>query len=198
MALIDAEVRDHFATAIDGPGHAIARALRRNQQEVLLSMQRLGCPRLADGPVRAATRNHATRNHRTGDQPMTTPAALAPELAQRLEALKRANQIRSDRAKLKQDLTAGRARIADVLQNPPACVRTAKVNELLLVLPKFGRVRVSKALTQARIVGTSRSRISTRGSAPRSLAPSTAKRRANRQGCRSTGNRVDDEDSRSR
>lgn len=50
MALIDGEVREHFA---DQPAaittRAIARALRRNQQEVLLAMQRLGCPRLSDG-----------------------------------------------------------------------------------------------------------------------------------------------------
>lgn len=50
MELIDGEVREHFA---DQPApittSAIARALRRNQQEVLLSIQRLGCPRLTDG-----------------------------------------------------------------------------------------------------------------------------------------------------
>ncbi len=50
MALIDREVLSHFA---DDPqpacSRAVARALRRNQQEVLLSMQRLGCPRRADG-----------------------------------------------------------------------------------------------------------------------------------------------------
>lgn len=50
MALIDREVSDHFADRPDPiTTGAIAHALRRNQQEVLLSLQRLGCPRLSDG-----------------------------------------------------------------------------------------------------------------------------------------------------
>jgi hypothetical protein len=87
---------------------------------------------------------------------MTTAALTAPELEQRLDALQRATKVRIDRAKLKKDLAAGRTRIADVLQDPPECVHTAKVNELLLALPKFGRVRVSKALARARVTGTTR------------------------------------------
>lgn len=50
MALIDGEVRAHFATQpLPATSRAIAQALRRNQQEVLLSVQRLGCPRLTGG-----------------------------------------------------------------------------------------------------------------------------------------------------
>ena len=87
---------------------------------------------------------------------MTTADLTATELEQRLDALKRANKVRTDRAKLKKDLTTGRARIGDVLQDPPECVHTAKVNALLLVLPKFGRVRVSKALATARVTAATR------------------------------------------
>lgn len=87
---------------------------------------------------------------------MTNADPIAPELKQRLDALMRATKVRRDRAQLKKDLTVGRARIADVLQDPPECVRTAKVNELLLALPKFGRVRVSKALAAAHVTATAR------------------------------------------
>jgi len=85
-----------------------------------------------------------------------TAALTDSVLAQRMDALKRANQIRTDRADLKKALARGRARIADVLQDPPECVLTAKVNELLLALPRYGRVRVNKALAQARVSGTAR------------------------------------------
>ena len=50
MALIDGEVRMHFATSPDpASARAVASALRRNQQEVLLALSRLGCPRLHGG-----------------------------------------------------------------------------------------------------------------------------------------------------
>lgn len=46
MALIDGEVCAHFAVSPKPIStRAIAHALRRNQQEVLLAMQRLDCPR---------------------------------------------------------------------------------------------------------------------------------------------------------
>lgn len=85
-----------------------------------------------------------------------TAALTDAVLAQRMDALKRANQIRTDRADLKKALARGRARIADVLQDPPECVLTAKVNELLLALPRYGRVRVNNALAQARVSATAR------------------------------------------
>jgi len=94
---------------------------------------------------------------------MTHPAVataeqddLAPELVQRLDALERANAVREDRAKLKRDLKAGRTQITEVLREIPECVQTAKVTELLLVLPKFGRVRVDKVLARSRISPTAR------------------------------------------
>ena len=68
-----------------------------------------------------------------------------------MDALKRANDIRVRRAKLKRDLKDGRARIADILSNPPEYVATAKVFDMLMAVPKFGRVKASRFLTQARI-----------------------------------------------
>jgi len=77
----------------------------------------------------------------------------APErsLVQRMEALQRANDIRSRRAQLKRDLKAGRTSIAKLLLDPPDYVMTAKVFDLLLAVPKYGRVKVSKILSLCRI-----------------------------------------------
>jgi hypothetical protein len=80
-------------------------------------------------------------------------AVLAPErsLMQRMEALQRANDIRTRRAQLKRDLKAGRAPIHALLLEPPDYLETAKVFDLLLAVPKYGRVKVNKILAQCRI-----------------------------------------------
>ncbi len=70
---------------------------------------------------------------------------------QRLEALRRANEIRSGRARLKRELAAGSVRIEQILAQPPECAQTAKVHELLLALPKFGPARVARLLAHCRI-----------------------------------------------
>lgn len=69
-------------------------------------------------------------------------------LTQRMEALHRANVVRVSKAKLKRDLKAGHVTLADVLFDPPECVLTAKVLELLLATPKVGRVKAQKALVR--------------------------------------------------
>jgi hypothetical protein len=78
---------------------------------------------------------------------------LTPErsLQQRLDSLRKANGIRSDRAQLKRDLKAGRKRAVDLLIDPPEWLATMKVFDLLLAVPKYGRVKASKALSRARI-----------------------------------------------
>ena len=80
-------------------------------------------------------------------------ASAAPErsLTQRMEALQRANLIRTRRAQLKRDLKAGRVTVHDVLLEPPEYVETAKVVDLLLSVPKYGRVKANKILMQCRI-----------------------------------------------
>jgi hypothetical protein len=77
----------------------------------------------------------------------------APErsLVQRMEALQRANDVRSRRAQLKRDLKAGRQPIHALVLNPPEFLGTAKVFDLLLAVPKYGRVKVNKILMQCRI-----------------------------------------------
>jgi guanylate kinase len=83
----------------------------------------------------------------------TKPTVAAPErsLVQRMEALQRANEIRTRRAQLKRDLKGGRMSIHDLLLEPPEYVETAKVFDMLLAVPKYGRVKVNKVLQQCRI-----------------------------------------------
>jgi hypothetical protein len=82
-----------------------------------------------------------------------TKPTVAPERSynQRMEALQRANDIRSRRAQLKRDLKAGRQPIDELLLAPPEYLETAKVFDLLLAVPKYGRVKVNKILTQCKI-----------------------------------------------
>jgi hypothetical protein len=82
-----------------------------------------------------------------------TKHAAAPErsLLQRMDALQRANEIRTRRAQLKRDLKAGRVSIQTLLTKPPEYVETAKVFDMLLAVPKYGRVKVNKILGQCRI-----------------------------------------------
>ena len=72
-------------------------------------------------------------------------------LDQRMEALRRANEIRVKRAKLKKGLKAGTVQIETILRNPPEYVETAKVFDILMAVPKFGRVKAARFLNQCRI-----------------------------------------------
>ncbi|MBA3299527.1 MAG: hypothetical protein H0U24_05535 [Thermoleophilaceae bacterium] len=82
-----------------------------------------------------------------------TSAGLTPErsLTQRMDALQRANDIRTRRAKLKKDLKAGRVKIYKLLLDPPEYVLTMKVVDLLLAVPKYGRVKAQRVFTHCRI-----------------------------------------------
>ena len=75
----------------------------------------------------------------------------ADRYAQWLSALDRANDVRSRRALVKGELAAGTLRLADLLADPPGCVETATVRQLLLALPRFGPVKVRRLLAQCRI-----------------------------------------------
>ncbi len=70
---------------------------------------------------------------------------------QRLRALRHANEVRSARAKLKRELAAGEIELAQILVEPPSCVRMARVRDLLLVLPKIGSVKAGRILAQCGI-----------------------------------------------
>src|SRR6202007_3193078 len=83
----------------------------------------------------------------------TKTQAHAPlrSVGQRMDALKRANDVRVKRAKLKKDLKDGRVRIEQILGNPPEYVSTAKVIDILMAVPKFGRVKAARFLHPCRI-----------------------------------------------
>jgi hypothetical protein len=68
-----------------------------------------------------------------------------------MDALQRANEIRTRRAQLKRDLKAGRASFDSLLATPPDFLATAKVFDMLLAVPKYGRVKANKVLQQCRI-----------------------------------------------
>jgi hypothetical protein len=87
---------------------------------------------------------------------MTAPSkaqnqAPTRSLDQRMEALRRANDIRVKRAQLKKDLKNGRIQVEDILADPPDFVGTAKVFDMLMAVPKFGRVKAARFLNQCRI-----------------------------------------------
>src|SRR5204863_9008046 len=81
--------------------------------------------------------------------PQSQVQAPIRSLDQRMEALKRANDIRVKRAQLKKDLKSGDASIEQILRNPPEFVSTAKVFDMLMAVPKFGRVKAARLLTSA-------------------------------------------------
>jgi hypothetical protein len=71
--------------------------------------------------------------------------------AQRRAALARANDVRTRRSRFKAQLRAGDATVSSVLEDPPGWLGTAKVDDLLLAVPKLGRVKSQRLLAQARI-----------------------------------------------
>lgn len=77
----------------------------------------------------------------------------APErsLDQRIEALKRANHVRSRRAALKGELKRGSVTVGSVLRKPPEYLLTAKVLDVLMAAPKCGRVKSARILDQCRV-----------------------------------------------
>lgn len=79
---------------------------------------------------------------------MTTVTPTPPDmpLQQRLDALERANLIRTRRAQLKRDLKARNVEIRDILTDPPLWIATMKVADLLLAVQKFGHAKVNKIL----------------------------------------------------
>jgi hypothetical protein len=72
-------------------------------------------------------------------------------LAQRRAALDIANEVRTLRGDLKRDIKARRVHAAAVLLDPPDWLGTMKVMELLLSVPKYGRVRVTNLLSRKEI-----------------------------------------------
>ena len=103
--------------------------------------------------IRDAARSAQKRSVRLEADLLAQRPSIPPErsLASRMDALRRANEIRVRRAQLKLDLKSGRVSIDALLREPPDYVQTAKLFDMLLAVPKFGRVKVNKLLTECRI-----------------------------------------------
>lgn len=88
-----------------------------------------------------------------GRSPMEAATMPVPErsLVQRMEALKRANDVRSRRAVLKREVAARQRPAHVVLLEPPSEAETMKVFDLLLAMPKIGRVKAQKMLAQVKV-----------------------------------------------
>ena len=87
---------------------------------------------------------------------MITPAAPPQHpphqsIEQRMSALARANEIRARRARLKRELKAGRASVPSIVLEPPSYVETMKLWDLMIAMPRWGRVKVNRTLTHLRI-----------------------------------------------
>ncbi len=78
----------------------------------------------------------------------TTPMR---SLQQRMDALRKANETRSARARLKRDVKARRVLVSALVLDPPEYLETAKVFDLLMAVPMVGRVRAAKTLGEQRI-----------------------------------------------
>jgi hypothetical protein len=72
-------------------------------------------------------------------------------LKQRMDALERANKIRTQRKDLKLGLKAGRIEVSGLILDPPEVLGTMKLFDLLIAVPKLGRTKVNRILTQCRI-----------------------------------------------
>lgn len=87
----------------------------------------------------------------TLDAPTTPTPAPHRSLEQRRKALDKGNYHRSFRAEFKRAAKAGRADVCAVLLDPPAEMATIKVFDLLMAMPKVGRVKVNRVFTACRM-----------------------------------------------
>ena len=87
---------------------------------------------------------------------MTSPppdSAAPPERSadQRRDALARANRVRHERAQLKTALRRGEDLIAALLREPPECLASARVSEVLRALPGYGPAKVTRLLDACQV-----------------------------------------------
>ena len=81
----------------------------------------------------------------------SSPVASTRSPESRTNALRQANQVRSLRAKLKQDLREGTVRLEQILATRPGYLATAEVFDLLVAVPKIGPVKAAHLLNLAHI-----------------------------------------------
>lgn len=82
---------------------------------------------------------------------LTVPVAPFRSSDQRLDALAHANIVRVARARIKQEIRVGATQVATLIAEPPALLRTMKVYDLLVAVPKMGPTKATKLMRSARI-----------------------------------------------
>jgi CheY-like chemotaxis protein len=87
--------------------------------------------------------------HKPDGRSSSVASTRSPE--SRMNALRQANQVRSLRAKLKQDLREGTVRLEQILATRAGYLATAEVFDLLLAVPKIGPVTAAHLLNLAHI-----------------------------------------------
>jgi hypothetical protein len=83
--------------------------------------------------------------------PPKTGSTPQRSLDQRMDALRRANEIRSQRAQLKRELKSGAQELHTLIRDAPDFMRTAKVFDVIVAAPKYGKVKATRILNQCRI-----------------------------------------------
>lgn len=83
-----------------------------------------------------------------GDAGVAVVDGFERSIEQRMTALDRANEIRCWRAQMKRDLKAGRRRIVPLLREPPPELESMKLVDLLVAMPKVGRVKSMRMLSR--------------------------------------------------
>lgn len=68
-----------------------------------------------------------------------------------MDALQKANRIRTERAHLKQRMKARKENVLELILEPPQYIETMKIFDLLLATPKYGRIKTKKTLQLSRI-----------------------------------------------
>jgi CheY-like chemotaxis protein len=87
--------------------------------------------------------------HKPDGRSSSVASTRSPE--SRMNALRQANQIRSLRAKLKEDLREGTVRLEQILATRAGYLATAEVFDLLVAVPKIGPVKAAHLLNLAHI-----------------------------------------------
>ena len=70
---------------------------------------------------------------------------------QRREALARANEVRSARKRLKEELKQGTVDLGPLITEYPSFLANARISDLLQALPGYGTVKVGRLLSQCRV-----------------------------------------------
>lgn len=85
--------------------------------------------------------------------PASELTSVAPErsLLQRMDALSEANDIRKRRSKLKREIKTRNVDPLHIVQDVPDYCKTMKVPELLMAIPKVGKVKCKKVMAAAHI-----------------------------------------------